>query len=278
MRIPLTQGLFAEVDEQDYAELAKYTWVVMRGPNYIMAVRNYTKESGKHGAMLMHKQIMRPREGQQISHLDGNKLNNTRSNLALDVKHSQIKGLSRCSISGDTATIMLADDCVCLIDTVDLDVVGKYTWNRTKPRTGYAMRVCSTHKTSVLMHRQLAVHHGIILPGSPLHIDHVNGDKLDNRKNNLRAVTRKQNCRNQHVKKQGRSGPYTSRFRGVSKNRHGKWKSEITLTGVYRYLGSFPTEFLAAGAYDTAGIAEDPEHFNPNFSASWLAPQHGKAL
>ncbi len=52
----------------------------------------------------------------------------------------------------------------------------------------------------------------------------------------------------------------------------GKWEARIKVDGKLKHLGRFFNEFDAAGAYDAAGIARDPEFFTPNFSASWLAP------
>jgi hypothetical protein len=74
--IPLTQGEVAIVDAEDYAELSKYKWYVTRhGGN------KYACRCGKR--ILMHRVIMKPPRGMVVDHIDGNGLNNRRSNLRI---------------------------------------------------------------------------------------------------------------------------------------------------------------------------------------------------
>jgi hypothetical protein len=78
--------------------------------------------------------------------------------------------------------------------------------------------------------------------------DHINGDKLDNRKANLRSVTRSQNNMNQK-KQDGRS----SQYKGVCWHKQrSKWKAEIKLNGKRKHLGVFVCEHEAAKAYNNA--------------------------
>lgn len=74
--------------------------------------------------------------------------------------------------------------------------------------------------------------------------DHLNGDGLDNRRENLRHVTNRQNQQNQHV---GRS----SKHPGVCWDRRdGKWRAVIHIEGRQKPLGYFTTEQAAAEAYN----------------------------
>ena len=78
-------------------------------------------------------------------------------------------------------------------------------------------------------------------------IDHRNGDPTDNRICNLREVTNSQNCQNS-ARSWGRS-----KYRGVSWHKGGKkWNAQISVDGQRMHLGYFPTEELAAVAYQEA--------------------------
>lgn len=79
--------------------------------------------------------------------------------------------------------------------------------------------------------------------------DHINGDRLDNRRRNLRAVTNQRNVAHQAVI----NGRGSSRFRGVSwdADRH-RWLTSVRIDGRTRSLGRFDTEEAAAAAVAAA--------------------------
>ena len=76
-------------------------------------------------------------------------------------------------------------------------------------------------------------------------IDHINGNRADNRLINLREVTGAVNNQNQ---RRARTDNKSCGLLGVSKNRD-KWRARIWLGGVERCLGSFPTPEEAHKAY-----------------------------
>jgi hypothetical protein len=78
-------------------------------------------------------------------------------------------------------------------------------------------------------------------------IDHINGDKSDNRWRNLREATNSQNNANQGLRRSNRTG-----FKGVSFARNGKPYAQIRANGQTRYLGSFDTAEEASAAYEKA--------------------------
>lgn len=82
-QIPLTRGLYALVDDEDYAEFGGYNWqAVPKGNGNYYAKRSHwdgTKES----TVLMHRQVTNCPKGMQVDHIDGNGLNNCRSNLRI---------------------------------------------------------------------------------------------------------------------------------------------------------------------------------------------------
>lgn len=96
--------------------------------------------------------------------------------------------------------------------------------------------------TTALLHRM------IMNPPKGMDVDHIDLDKMDNRRCSLRIVTRGQNAQNRPK----RSGT-TSKYIGVSKKKT-RWKASIRLDYVQYELGSFATEAAAAVAYDTHAI------------------------
>jgi hypothetical protein len=75
-RLPVGSSLFATVDAADYEKLRKYKWHVIRRGNKIYASRHTGRRY-----VYLHREIMRPRQGYVVDHIDGNGLNNCRSNL-----------------------------------------------------------------------------------------------------------------------------------------------------------------------------------------------------
>lgn len=75
--IPLTQGQFAQVDDEDFNELSKYTWWYNQG----YAFRYCPTPLGGKGAVAMHRWLIQAPKGAWVDHKDGCSLNNTQANL-----------------------------------------------------------------------------------------------------------------------------------------------------------------------------------------------------
>lgn len=77
-------------------------------------------------------------------------------------------------------------------------------------------------------------------------IDHINGNKSDNRIENLRLVTHKQNMENV-----GRPATNVSGYKGVSWwKATGKWKAQICHAGKKYHIGLYETKEEARDAYE----------------------------
>lgn len=133
------------------------------------------------------------------------------------------------------------------VDNEDFDNVKDINWHFTY--YGYA-------KTSAFyMHRL------ILDCNQSDYVDHINHDKLDNRKSNLRICSKHQNNMNTKSKKG------TSIYKGVSwaKDRN-KWKSTIVMNGKQTLIGSFENELEAAKAYDVKAKELFGEFAHLNFT------------
>jgi len=131
-----------------------------------------------------------------------------------------------------------------LVDAVDYDSLVAYSWSYS---SGYAVRGGNKddRKRTIFMHDE------IMPPPEGLEVDHINLDKLDNRRSNLRHGTRAQNLGNVRSKKG------SSQYKGVSRTRGGKWQAFIQKDKRNFYLGTYASEIEAASAYD----AEARKHF-----------------
>jgi hypothetical protein len=98
-------------------------------------------------------------------------------------------------------------------------------------------------------------------------IDHINGDKSDNRPVNLREAAHEANSRNQKLRRSNTSG-----VMGVSAHTEGGWIARINAEGERKYLGKF-ARFEDAVAVRLAAESQygyDPQH-GRRLPGEWMA-------
>ena len=140
-----------------------------------------------------------------------------------------------------------------LVDASDYELVVQWKWSFSG---GYIRRQCKGQTFS--LHRQILG----LLHTLEVHVDHINGDGLDNRRENLRVCTPSQNMANRGLYAHNKTG-----FKGVCVDRRSnqvKYRATIHHKNKYIALGRFNTAEEAAHAYDVAALKLFGEFANVN--------------
>lgn len=131
---------------------------------------------------------------------------------------------------------------------------------RAKAEKYYA----ATNKWIPELKRQkiIFMHRIIMNPPKGMFVDHINGDGLDNRRENLRICTISQNTANSV-----RPSTNTSGYKGVQSSGRSTrpWKATIHAKGITKYLGAYRTKEEAAIAYDKKAVELYGEFAKLNF-------------
>lgn len=122
-----------------------------------------------------------------------------------------------------------------IIDAEYYELVKDYKWR-------FDGRYAVTGDKATYMHRLIL---DIKEAWPKVHTDHINGDGLDNRKCNLRAVTPAQNQHNSKKRVDNTAG-----YKGVSKRKDGSYRAYLFIKGKQIYLGGAKTALQASRLYD----------------------------
>ncbi len=143
-------------------------------------------------------------------------------------------------------------DYTVLVDDEDYNNVSKHKWCLQKAKYGfYAARY--DKMVYLFMHR-------VILNALNGEIcDHVDGNGLNNQKDNLRKCTVSENNRNSKIRKHN-----SANYKGIELQKSGKYHVRITLNKNRISVGTFDTELQAAAAYNRAAIQLHGEFANLN--------------
>ncbi len=129
--------------------------------------------------------------------------------------------------------IELTNGGFAIVDEEDYAVLSRWSWR--KDQYGYATRVQHVEKIDGKWRRKTIFMHRQIFGDVPKDIDHINRDRLDNRRSNLRSATRSENNANAKIRKDNTSG-----HKGVYwHSDRNKWTAEIAMNKKRTYLGIF---------------------------------------
>lgn len=140
-------------------------------------------------------------------------------------------------VTGEKLIITTAAGQTITADAEDYEKISKYSWAISK--TGYA--VARINKRTVKMHRY------ILDCTTDDVVDHINNNRLDNRKNNLRICSRADNCKNHSGWKTTKSGHV-----GITSTPYGKFNASITVNRNRIHVGNYDTIKEAVAARQEA--------------------------
>ncbi len=159
-------------------------------------------------------------------------------------------------MQGDCILVPLSQGKFAIIDAVDAERILPYKWHCS---LGYAVR--NRRKPDGPGAPIIRMHRVINDTPDGMETDHVDGDRLNNRRSNLRSVTMSQNSCNSRTYASNTSG-----YRGVSwAKREKRWTAQIWLNQKHRHVGYFATAEEAARARDAAALEVHGEFAILNF-------------
>lgn len=135
---------------------------------------------------------------------------------------------------------------IALVDIEDFERLGHFNWIAMKAKNlgHYAGRYVRNEngiQCRLFLHAEIMGCKGV---------DHINGDRLDCRRSNLRLAGVAQNAKNRAINRNSSTG-----FKGVWWNKRlGKWTATIQSDRVRKELGVFCSKYAAAIAYNIAAI------------------------
>lgn len=152
------------------------------------------------------------------------------------------------------AKISLGRGYVALVDDIDCEWLSQWNWTAQVCKGGgvYAVscRRIEGKNQTFFMHREIL---GRVISGPFKHTDHINGNALDNRRENLRAADPWQNALN---RKSANKNNKASKYRNIGFNskasRH-PWLFRIRVNGKVFRRGGFATETEAVEAFNQFG-------------------------
>lgn len=142
--------------------------------------------------------------------------------------------------------INITRNAVAIVSDEDYPHLSKFSWALNPQGVGYAVR---KGRKYLCEPRTVQMHREIMRACKGQQVDHINGNGLDNRRENLRFADTQKNAFNRDKPKV----LATSQYKGVLR-RKGKitWEARIKYNNKAIHLGTFRTEEEGAAAYNFA--------------------------
>lgn len=217
------KNVFFIVDDEDFDKLKNQKFYQWKNTYCVHIFK-------KRKRIPVSRLILGESEQTIVEYKNGDRLDLRKSNL--EIRHRLVL-----EEKGGLLYIKFNDGRIAVTNICFKYLFDKYNWYLTK--RGYIRKSDDS----------ITFHETILNPSKGKDCDHINGDTLDNRIENLREVSKSQNMMNRKkvIKK-------SSIYKGVSKSRTGYWVSRICINKVSFYLGEFKKEEDAALAYNQKAI------------------------
>ena len=163
--------------------------------------------------------------------------------------------------SGYMECVLPSGDCF-QIDCDDYPLVAQFKW--VTNTAGYFVASLGRRENHIFLHRL------IMKPADGEFVDHIDGDKGNCRRSNMRLCSQTENNRNIGLQENNQSG-----YKGVHwASDRGKWRADITVDRKHIHLGSFDSPTKAAQAYDEAAL----KYFGPFAKTNEMLGNYKSAL
>jgi hypothetical protein len=144
--------------------------------------------------------------------------------------------------------IILTQGKVAIVDNEDYDYLNQFKWYASNKNGKFYVQkkiTVSKNKTTCI-----SMHRFIMKPNKGMVIDHLDGNPLNNKKNNLRICTHAENMRNSKIRINNKSG-----YKGVSyQENSNNYRASIRFNNIKINIGDFIDPIDAAKAYNAAAL------------------------